>query len=450
MTGVLVLSAAAFAAPRLWRHLEPAHSRPLLPPWPWQQLQVPPGPVPVQNLTPGWRATSLGNPGASRYPACWQSLPRTPWDLALFDGRLYVGLGNSSNQGPSANAGPLPLFAYDLKQRRWQQEATLPEEQISRFLVHGEQLWIAGEDPRSSWRWGNLYRRTSGDRLWWQQRRLPRFIHVHDLAMHQGRVVVAGNVPDVVDHGAQRDRHGSALGTSADAGQSWSVQRLTGWRATALLPFSEALLAIEALPGPKLKRWLQEGQRWTPWTAVHQWQAKTGWKPRPEITLGQLLPGVRGAGQRSGWIGAATPNRQGVAWIASLGPWGDEPPQRRAFVGQIDAGAELRVHPIPLEPMEQAMDWHAEGDAWLLLSSQPLLQGGWRSRIREFTLSANTLQSRSYAAEFEAPLPAWSLAGDTNQWFVGLGSPPLQNDLPNGSCNGEARFSGSILMLRLD
>ena len=91
------------------------------------------GRVPVQNLTPGWRVTNLGNPAVSHYPSCWQSLPRTPWDLALFDGKLYVGLGNSRNQGPSANAGPSPLFAYNLEQRRWQQEAALPEEQQASY-----------------------------------------------------------------------------------------------------------------------------------------------------------------------------------------------------------------------------------------------------------------------------------------------------------------------------
>ena len=88
---------------------------------------------PVQNLTPGWRATNLGNPAASRYPACWQSLPRTPWDLALLDEKLYVGFGNSSNQGPSANAGPLPLLAHNFHKRSWQQEASLSEEQIRRI-----------------------------------------------------------------------------------------------------------------------------------------------------------------------------------------------------------------------------------------------------------------------------------------------------------------------------
>ena len=447
---MLLLAGAALLAPRVWRHLEPAHSWPLLPPWPWGQAQVPTGPVPIRNLTPGWRATSLGNPAASRYPACWQSLPRTPWDLVLFDGRLYVGLGNSSNQGPSANAGPVPLFAYALKQRRWQQEATLPEEQISRFLINGDQLWIAGEDPRGSWRWGNLYRSTRGDRLWWQQRRLPRFIHAHDLAVHQGRLVVAGNVPDAVTTGPKAERHGSALAVAADVGQSWRVQRLAGWRATALLPFSEDLFAVEALPGPQLKRWLQQGQRWTPWAAVHQWQGETGWKPRPEITLKQLLPGVQGADERSGWIDSATPNRQGVAWIVSLGPWGAEAPKRSAFVGKVVPGMDLRVHAVPIPADAQAMDWQAEGDGWLLLSSRPLPTGGWRSRIQRYTLAGQLLRSGSLVTELDAPLPAWSLAGGANQRYAALGSPPFQKELPDGSCSAGAPFSGSVLMLRPD
>ena len=447
---MLLLGVATWAASRLWRQLEPAHTRPLLPPWPWEQPQVLAGRVPVQNLTPGWRAISLGNPAASRYSACWQSLPRTPWDLALFRGRLYVGLGNSNNQGASANAGPVPLLAYDLRQNRWRQEATLPEEQIKRFVVDGQQLWIAGEDPRGSWRWGNLYRRKNRERVWWQQRRLPRFIHAHDLAVHKGRLFVAGNVANAVAHGAQKDRHGSALAMSADDGQTWSVQRLAGWRATTLLPFSGALLAIEALPGPQLKRWLQQGQRWTPWAAVHQWQAGIGWKPRPEITAEQLLPGLKGAATRAGWIDTATSNRQGVAWIANLGPWGAEPPKRSAFVGQIDSAEDLLVHPIPLEPDEQAMDWQAEGDGWLLLSTRPLQQGGWRSRIQRYTVAAKKLHSKEVVVELDAPLPAWSLVSSANQWLVGLGHPPFQRESFKGSCSPEQPFSGSVLALRRD
>lgn len=189
------------------------------------------------------------------------------------------------------------------------------------------------------------------------------------------------------------------------------------------MPFAEVLLAVETLPDPQLRRWLQQGRRWKPWATVHQWQADMGWTRRPELTVERLLPGVKGVSARTGWIDVATPNRRGVAWIASLGPWAEETPERSAFVGQIDSGADLRVHPIPLKPDEQAMDWQAEGDGWLLLSSRPLQQGGWRSSIQRFTLAGKVLRPGSPVTEFDAPLPARSMAGNANQRFVGLGSP---------------------------
>ena len=247
----LTLGGAWRLGPRVWQHIEPAHGQPFLPPWPWQQPRISPAASAafVSALSPGWRATNLGNPAASHYSACWQSLPRTPWDLALSDGSLYVGLGNASNSGPSANAGPVPLLAYNLNDQRWQQHATLPEEEIQRFVKQGTDLWIPGADPRGSWRWGNLYRQNNVDGSWWQERRLPQFIHVHDLAWHRKQLVVAGNVPDAVNTGPKHHRHGSALAHSGDGGKTWSVHRLQGWRATALLPLQDQLYAVQVLSG---------------------------------------------------------------------------------------------------------------------------------------------------------------------------------------------------------
>lgn len=274
-----------------------------------------------------------GNPAALRYPACWQSLPRTPWDLALGDGRLLVGLGNDANGGPTANDGPVPLFALQLDSGRWQRLATLPEEQIRRFVRHDRQLWIPGADGRGSWRWGNLYRHGDGAALWVQERRLPRSVHVHDLVLWRGRLLVAGSVPDAVSSGPPSERHGSALAASADGGHSWRVQRLPAWRATSLLPLSNHLYALEAQPGPQLRRSLVAGERWTRFADVWQWMSEGRWQARPSITAQLLLPGVAGAGARFAWIDGVTPSPQGAAWIASLGSRREEPSRRRRFCG---------------------------------------------------------------------------------------------------------------------
>ena len=63
-----------------------------------------------------------------------RSLPRTPWDRIVFDGQCRAGAPVS----------------YRLATGRWQQEATLPEEDLSRFVAHGRELWIPGADARGS------------------------------------------------------------------------------------------------------------------------------------------------------------------------------------------------------------------------------------------------------------------------------------------------------------
>jgi len=431
----------------LWPQLEPARSLPLLPPWPWQQpASSKPAAAPLRLLSKGWQARNLGNPAALRYPACWQSLPRTPWDLARFDGRLYVGLGNAANDGPTANAGPVPVLAYALDQGRWQQEATLPDEEISRFVPHGQQLWITGADARGSWRWGNLYRRSIGEGWWWHERRLPRFIHAYDLAWHQGAMVVAGNVPDAVTSGPAPTRHGSALALSRDGGGRWSVQRLAGWRATALLPLAGELLAVEALPGPDLKRWLQAGGRWQNFAAVHQLRPDGRWQVRPDISAADLLPGVPEAGQRFAWIERATPAQNQLAWIASVGPWRDDPARRLAFIAKRGESGRIEFQPIPLRSGVQAMDLITNQKGWLLLTSHQRAPQRWRSQITAVQASGQRI-SQTPRLSFEAALPAWSLASDGTTWWVGLGHPAFQPETKPGQCRSADQLSGSVVAI---
>ena len=431
----------------LWPQLEPARSLPLLPPWPWQQpASRKPATAPLQLLSKGWQARSLGNPAALRFTACWQSLPRTPWDLARFNGRLYVGLGNAANDGPTANAGPVPVLAYAFDQGRWLQEATLAEEEISNFVPHGKQLWITGADARGSWRWGNLYSHSGNGGLWWQERRLPRFIHAYDLAWHQGAMVVAGNVPDAVSTGPKTDRHGSALAVSRDGGRRWSVQRLAGWRATALLPLAGELFAVEALPGPGLKRWLQAGGRWQNFAAVHQLRPDGRWQARPEISAADLLPGVPGAGRRFAWIERASPAQNQLAWIASLGPWRDDPARRLAFIAKRGESGRIQVQPIPLRSGVQAMDLIANQAGWLLLTSERHAPQRWRSQITAVQASGQRI-SQTPQLSFEAALPAWSLASDGTTFWVGLGHPPFQPETKPGQCSAADQLSGNVVAI---
>jgi len=458
ITGVVVVPLTLMTGARMLRRLghwlEPAGSHRLHPPSAQQQPQPSKTSAEdfVNQLTPSWQASSLGNPALGRYPHCWQTLPRTPWDLAIHDGQLYVGLGNSSNDGSTANAGPVPLFAYDIATDHWKQAATLPEEEISRFSTRGSELWIAGADARGSWRWGNLYRSSSADKQWWQERRLPTFIHVHDLAWHGNELVVVGNVPDAATTGPKQERHGSALGRSSDEGRHWLVDRLNGWRAVALLPVDDQLFAVQALPGPAQRRWLASGDRLQGFLAVQQWLPDGIWRPRPDLTAAVLLPGINAPGMRSVWMERATPSNQAVAWIASIGPWKSERPQRAAFLASRFSPAAPDVQQVALPSDEQAMDLISSEEGWLLLSSEKLASGQWLNRIRAISvaglLKGEQMPSTKPWLSFETPAAAWSLAGDRQRLFVGLGHPPFQQEPSPKHCPAEAKLSGTVLEFR--
>jgi hypothetical protein len=313
-------------------------------------------------------------------------------------------------------------------------------------VPHGQQLWITGADARGSWRWGNLYRRSSTGGLWWQERTLPGFIHAYDLAWHQGAMVVAGNVPDAVTSGPALERHGSALAMSRDGGRRWSVQRLAGWRATALLPIGGDLFAVEALPGPGLQRWLQAGGRWQRYAAVQQWLPGGRWQARPDISAADLLPGVPGAGQRLAWIERATPAQNQLAWIASVGPWREEPARRLAFMAKRGESGRIQVQPIPLRSGVQAMDLIPNQAGWLLLTSEQRASQRWRSQITAVQASGQRI-SQTYRLSFEAALPAWSLASDGTTWWVGLGPPPFQPETTPGQCSAADQLSGNVVAI---
>lgn len=423
---LLLLAALAIGGGRrLWPRLEPAGRWPLLPsPWPLALPSPAAGSgVPLRLDSPGWRQRSLGNPARQRYPHCWQARARTPWDLILWQQQLYLGLGDSGNEGPTANAGPVPLLRYDPRRRRWHRDATLPEEAVERFVAAGDRLWIPGADARGSWRWGNFYGHRSGGRLWWQERRLPGFIHVHDLLPWRGALVVAGNIEHSVPAGLGRERHGSAVAVSADGGQQWSVTPLGGWRSTALLPVAGQLYALKALPGPALRRWLGQQGRLSRFQPVHQWQGGSTWIARPDLTAAALLPEVPQAARRFAWLEGVQRWGESAAWIAAIGPAPGAGATRQAFVATDLAAGRVAVQRLPLPPGAMAMDLAATASGLVVLSREPSGPGQWRQRIVQFQPSAAGWQLRPLL-QFRTAAPAQSLAGDGSQWFLGLGAAP--------------------------
>ncbi|QJR15459.1 tectonin domain-containing protein [Usitatibacter palustris] len=104
---------------------------------------------------------------------------RNPWDMKAFRNKIYIGSGNSNNEGPDPNAGPVDVTYFDPAANKFGSEWQVNDEQIDAFRIAGSTLMIPGHDPREDWRKGNFYRK-SGD-AWQEVRTVANTIHMYDI-----------------------------------------------------------------------------------------------------------------------------------------------------------------------------------------------------------------------------------------------------------------------------
>lgn len=57
------------------------------------------------------RLEAIETPYFDDYPACEEICALNPWDLQVFDGRLFIGARNDANEGPAPNAGLVCLVS---------------------------------------------------------------------------------------------------------------------------------------------------------------------------------------------------------------------------------------------------------------------------------------------------------------------------------------------------
>ena len=143
----------------------------------------------------------LGNPFEG-VPIRWA---RNIWDMVAHENRVYLGYGDYHR-----NVGPVTVTYFDPVSGRFIDEATLPEEQISRFHIFDGLLYIPGLDSKESWEFGSFYRwQTTG---WQKYRTIPNGVHVFEITKFQGKLFVS------IGTSAQTQPHNLI---SADDGRTW-------------------------------------------------------------------------------------------------------------------------------------------------------------------------------------------------------------------------------------
>ncbi len=127
--------------------------------------------------------TELGCPSKETYSEK-QLNSRIPWDMAVFDGKLFVGCGDYDK-----NTGPCSVWQYDLETCEWSVSGRVDDEAVINFEIIDNQLITTGTDPKATWENGSFY--TYNADGWQTDRSVPFGIHMFDIAEFHGQTFYA-------------------------------------------------------------------------------------------------------------------------------------------------------------------------------------------------------------------------------------------------------------------
>lgn len=174
---------------------------------------------------------------------------RNPWDMKAYRGKVYIGSGNSNNEGPDTNAGPVDVTYFDPATGKFGSEGQVNDEQIDLFRITGGALTIPGHDPRENWTKGNFYRR-AGENSWQQVRTVDMAIHMYDITERTEAAPATLTSVDRTGFGTKylfaaiATLKGAEVAISSNGGQSWATSMaipVTGARSRTFLQTPSAL-----------------------------------------------------------------------------------------------------------------------------------------------------------------------------------------------------------------
>jgi len=288
----------------------------------------------------------LGNPYASRYkdgtPAVYA---RNIWDLQVYNGKIYIGGGNSSNEGPAQNAGPVPIYTYLPETGKFETNFTVNDEQIDVFYVFSDGLYTPGHDPKESWELGNFYRMDKEGK-WTKYRTIPQGIHTYAMAEFN-KLLFAGL-------GAKGP---NSVCISKDAGATWKGAKAPGGRIHSFLTFQDQLYAVGML-SPK-------------WGSISQYDPKNDeFRVRKDIAVNELFPKTKFQEQKP--LKIIRPIQMGNK-VLYIGAYCHNDHQSIPFGAYVATGGSKSFRVQEIKIPDSACPWDIivqDGSAYLLLQDE--------------------------------------------------------------------------------
>ena len=239
----------------------------------------------------------LGNPYKKRYPGGEFVYARNIWDMQVFEGRLYIGAGNSSNEGPASNAGPVPVISLDPKTGQFSEVFTVDDEQIDTYCVLNGRLCIPGHDPTESWELGNFYRLEEGG-TWKKYRNIPDTVHTSAM-LYSGGILFAGGSGfyDFNDPAGERC-FGSNVAVSSNEGNTWRRVDLGGYRTHALFKVADRVYAADLITDRKRQE--EHTAYWARWGVpqmvcanIYEFDGRGAFQARTDLDASAIFPDTR-------------------------------------------------------------------------------------------------------------------------------------------------------------
>ncbi len=109
------------------------------------------------------------------------AMARCPWDLKVFEGKVYVGSGDYG-----LNTGPTVIWAYDINSGKFVSSGDVRDDAVASFKIIGGKLTAPGTDPMGGWSAGNFYQ-FNGSK-WNTYSNIPNGIHNFDMVEFGGKI----------------------------------------------------------------------------------------------------------------------------------------------------------------------------------------------------------------------------------------------------------------------
>lgn len=367
----------------------------------------------------------LGNPYAARYVSGPDIYARNIWTMHLYDDAIYFGAGNAANDGPSPNAGPVPIIRYEPKMKRFVTEGSVDEEQIDLYREIDGQLVIPGSDARESTRLGNYYSRNPEGK-WRKFRNLPEALHTFDIVFHQGQLFAAIGTTK-----------GAAVAISSDKGVSWKLVYLgEKQRVYNLLEIDGILYASkQLLPKGKLKE-LSEPEQ-AGYFSIAEFRDGE-FVPRPDLRMRDLFPGMPLKESKTTRLSRNVASGGRVAYIGAYyynNPFG-------VFVASSFKEGGVEVRRIELPTVYKPVDLIVRGSKLYILCNREE-ETGFKNAVMEASLDDPTAAREIF--NFTSPALARSFEIFGGDFYFGMGS-DLKSQR-NWKVEDISEETGKVLML---